>query len=74
MKYHFKYFTDKNGEYHAKGIELKDFQIGADSFEELKQVTQEMLDLYLDEVTNSKLIFPQPSKKNKRKKYNCCKS
>ena len=62
MKYHFKYFIDKNGEYYAEGIELKDCQIGAKTFENLKIIIQDILDLYLNENFDSNII-PSPSKK-----------
>ena len=62
MKYHFKYFIDKNGEYCAEGIELKDCQIGAKTFENLKIIIQDILDLYLNENFDSNII-PSPSKK-----------
>lgn len=62
MNYHFKYFINENGEYYAEGIELKDCQIGAKTFENLKIIIQDILDLYLNENFNSNII-PSPSKK-----------
>ena len=62
MKYHFKYFIDKNGEYYAEGIELKDCQIGAKTFENLKIIIQDILNIYINENFDLKII-PLPSKK-----------
>ncbi len=62
MKYHFKYYTDKNGEYYTEGIELKNYQASANNFENLKIIIQDILDLHFNEYSDSKNIFPPPSK------------
>ena len=61
MKYHFKYFIDANNEYYAEGIELKDCQIGANTFENLKIIIQDILNLCLNENFHSNNI-PSPLK------------
>lgn len=67
MKYHFKYFVDERGGYFAECIELEGCRTEADTIEELNKNIQDVLNLYLDENSNSKTIFPLPQKELKGK-------
>jgi antitoxin HicB len=68
MYYHFKVHKDKKG-YWAECIELKGCHTQADTKEELLKNMQEVLNLYLDEPENSKIVFPLPELSTKSK--NC---
>jgi antitoxin HicB len=59
MYYHFKIHNDPDGLW-AECIELKGCATQADSIEELQENMKEALDLYLDELADSKMIFPLP--------------
>jgi predicted RNase H-like HicB family nuclease len=63
MQYHFKHSISKDGNYYAEGIEIKDCKAEADTLEELKEITKDLLDLYFDEDPDSKIFFPMPLKK-----------
>lgn len=60
MQYHFKVNKEDKG-YWAGCIELEGCHSQGDTLEELKANIEEALNLYLDEPSNSKIIFPQPN-------------
>jgi antitoxin HicB len=62
MVYHFKYFKEKNG-YWAECIELKGCLSEGNTLNELKANLADALNLYLDEPSDSKMIFPLPKEK-----------
>jgi antitoxin HicB len=64
MKYHFKLHKEGKG-YWAECIELKGCVTQADSLIELKDNLKDVLDLYLDEPEDSKVLFPLPKKRVK---------
>lgn len=64
MKYHFKYQKEGN-RYWAKCIELDGCFTQAENLEDLKKNMEEALNLYLDEPSSSRTIFPMPKKKIK---------
>ena len=66
MKYHFLIHKDPDG-YWGEGIELKNCFSQGDSEKELYKNLEEVLNLYLDESSNSKMIFPLPDKETKGK-------
>ena len=66
MKYHFKLRSEETG-YSAKCIELDGCFTQGDSMEELCVNMSEALNLYLDEPSGSKTIFPLPRKNPKGK-------
>ena len=68
MQYHFKYFTNNDGNYYAEGIEVKDCNAEADTLDELKEIIKDLLDLYFDEDPDSEIIFPMPLKKEIKEK------
>ena len=59
MHYHFKIHKEENG-YWAECIELKGCKTEADSIEELNTNMQVVLDLFLSEPADSKMLFPEP--------------
>ena len=59
MQYHFKVYKEDNG-YWASCIELDGCHSQGDSIEELRQNLEQALNLYLDEPSNSGIIFPPP--------------
>ncbi|KQC15075.1 MAG: hypothetical protein APR63_12810 [Desulfuromonas sp. SDB] len=69
MKYHFKIHREKDG-YWAECIEMPGCFTEGDNLSELKKNMEEVLNLYLEEPDNSKVIFPLPEKKiNKNNVY-----
>jgi antitoxin HicB len=62
MLYHFKTHKVTDG-YWAECLELVGCQTQADTHEELHVNMEEVLNLYLSEPQNSKLIFPLPLKR-----------
>ena len=59
MKYHFKIRREGKG-FWAQGIELEGILAQGETKEELERNMHESLNLFLDEPTNSKIIFPLP--------------
>jgi len=59
MFYNFKIHKDKNG-YWAECVELKGCVTQAETYDELLNNMEEVLNLYLDEPADSKIIFPLP--------------
>jgi predicted RNase H-like HicB family nuclease/DNA-binding XRE family transcriptional regulator len=59
MQYHFKVYKEDNG-YWASCIELEGCHSQGDTIEELKKNLEDALNLYLDEPSNSRIVFPQP--------------
>ena len=66
MKYHFKLHKEKGG-YWAECLELKECYTQSTTINELKENMEEALNVYLDEPSHSKTIFPLPDKKLKGK-------
>lgn len=64
MKYHFKIHREGKG-YWAECVELKGCITQADTLAELKDNLKEVLDLYLDEPEDSRVLFPLPKKRVK---------
>ncbi|MGZ3789771.1 MAG: type II toxin-antitoxin system HicB family antitoxin [Bacteriovorax sp.] len=62
MLYHFKIHKESDG-YWAECLELEGCQTQSDTLSELKVSMEEVLNLYLSEPYDSKLIFPLPFKK-----------
>lgn len=62
MKYHFKFYKEKNG-YWGKCMELDGCLSQGDDFDDLKKNLKEALDLYLDEPEDSGLVFPLPKRR-----------
>jgi antitoxin HicB len=62
MLYHFKIHKTTDG-YWAECLELEGCQTQADTREELHNNMEDVLNLYLSEPQNSKLLFPLPFKK-----------
>jgi antitoxin HicB len=62
MKYHFKIHKERLGGYWAEGIELKGCNTQGETESELLYNMEEVLNLYLDEPSDSKMIFPLPKK------------
>ena len=62
MEYHFKIKKESKG-YSAVCVELPGCVTQANSREELESSMKDALNLYLDEPSDSKLIFPLPKKK-----------
>jgi antitoxin HicB len=60
MKYHFKIHKERAGGFWAECLELKGCDTQGDTEEELLYNMEEVLNLYLDEPSDSKLIFPLP--------------
>lgn len=61
MNYHFKVHKETTG-FWAECLELEGCHTQADTLEELKSNMSEVLNLYLSEPENSKVIFPLPDK------------
>jgi len=61
MNYHFKIHDDSDG-FWAQGIELEYCITQGDTKEELMKNLDEVLNLYLDEPADSKMVFPLPEK------------
>jgi antitoxin HicB len=61
MKYHFKIHKEESG-FWAECLELKGCRTQGDTAEELDYNMKEVLNLYLSEPPESKLIFPLPKK------------
>jgi antitoxin HicB len=61
MFYHFKIHKEKKG-YWSECIELKGCNTEADTLDKLYKNMEEVLNLYLNEPENSKIIFPLPQK------------
>jgi len=59
MHYHFRVYKEENG-YWAKCIELQGCQSQGDTIEDLKNNLAESLNLFLDESSNSEVIFIKP--------------
>lgn len=59
MKYHFKIYKEDDG-FWAECIELKGCVTQADTLEELCDNIEEVLNLYLEEPTDSKYLAPLP--------------
>ncbi len=66
MKYNFKIHKEKNG-YWAECIEMPGCVTEGDDLNELKKNMKEVLNLYLEEPDNSKVIFSLPKKKVNKK-------
>ncbi|MCK5535335.1 type II toxin-antitoxin system HicB family antitoxin [bacterium] len=66
MNYHFKVHDDPDG-FWAQGIELEHCITQGDTKEELLKNLDEVLNLYLDEPADSKMVFPLPEKSIKGK-------
>lgn len=66
MKYNFIIHKDSDG-YWGEGVELKNCFSQGNTEKELFENLEEALNLYLDEPSNSKMIFPLPDKKIKEK-------
>jgi antitoxin HicB len=62
MKYHFKIHKESDG-YWAECMELVGCNTEADTLSELETNMEEVLNLYLSEPENSKVLFPLPFKK-----------
>jgi antitoxin HicB len=60
MRYHFKIHKEKPGGYWAECLELKGCQTQAETEKSLVTKMQDVLNLYLDEPLDSKMIFPLP--------------
>lgn len=61
MEYHFKIHKNKDG-YWAQCLELADCATQGDTIEELHKNMEEVLNLFLEEPADSKVIFPLPEK------------
>lgn len=59
MQYHFK-ITKEDVGYSAECVELQGCRTQGDDMKELKENMQDVLDLFLSEPEDSKLIFPKP--------------
>ncbi|MCK5685938.1 type II toxin-antitoxin system HicB family antitoxin [bacterium] len=59
MKYHFKIHNDVDG-YWGEGVELKGCLTQGDTWEELLYNLEEVLNLYLDDPSDSKFVHPFP--------------
>ena len=59
MTYHFIVHTEDNG-FWAESCELSGCVAEANTLLELKKACEESLDLYLEEPTDSKMVFPLP--------------
>lgn len=59
MKYHFRVHKEDGG-FWAECIELDGCVTQADTLDDLKVVTKDALNIYLDEPADSKLYFPLP--------------
>ena len=57
MDYHFKIKKDERGGYTAFCVELEGCHTEGNTMEEVNKNMQEVLDLYLDEPEDSKVIF-----------------
>lgn len=66
MKYHFKVHKEDKG-FWAECIEMSGCVTEGDNLDELKKNMEEVLNLYLEEPDNSKVIFPLPKKKLNKK-------
>lgn len=66
MKYHFKIHREKDG-YWAECIEMPGCVTEGDNLNELKMNMEEVLNLYLEEPDNSRVIFPLPQKNVNKK-------
>jgi antitoxin HicB len=66
MKYHFKVRKDQRSGFWAECLELKGCQTQGETEEELLFNMEEALNLYLDEPSDSKLIFPLPKEQKGR--------
>jgi predicted RNase H-like HicB family nuclease len=62
MKYHFKIHKEGSG-YWAYCLEFEACHTQGSSMEELKKNMEEALNLYLEEPSDSNLLFPAPDKK-----------
>ena len=62
MFYHFKIHKDNDGLW-AECLELEGCQTQADSMDELQENMKEVLNLFLSEPIDSKMIFPMPNLK-----------
>jgi len=67
MFYHFKIHKDNDGLW-AECLELVGCQTQADSIDELQENMKEVLNLFLSEPTDSKMIFPMPIQKKMKTK------
>jgi len=59
MMYHFKIHKEENG-FWAESCELSGCVSQANTLPELKKVCEEALNLYLEEPSDSKMVFPLP--------------
>ena len=59
MMYHFKIHKEENG-FWAESYELSGCVSQADTLPELKRACEEALNLYLEEPTDLKMVFPLP--------------
>jgi len=59
MHYHFRIYKEDSG-YWASCIELNGCHSQGDTLEELNSNLEEVLNLYLNEPSNSKIMFPLP--------------
>jgi len=66
MKYHFKVRKDRPNGFWGECLELKGCQTQGETEEELLFNMEEALNLYLDEPSDSKLIFPLPKEQKGR--------
>jgi len=67
MKYHFTIHEEENG-YWAECCELVGCIAESDSIENLEKECHETLNLYLEEKTDSKIVFPLPNSTLENKK------
>lgn len=67
MLYHFKIHKESDG-YWAECLELEGCQTQSDTLSELKENMQEVLNLYLSEPQDSKVVYPLPFKKTPKTK------
>ena len=67
MKYHFTIHEEENG-YWAECCELVGCIAESDSIENLEKECHETLNLYLEEKTDSKVVFPSPNSTLENKK------
>ena len=66
MRYHFRYHKERNV-YWAKCVELDGCYTQGDTLDDLKQNMEEALNLYLDEPSDSRSVFPLPKQTVKRR-------
>ena len=66
MYYHFKIHKEED-KYWAEGVELENCCTQGDTLEELMYNLKEVLNLYLDEPGDSKIVFPLPDENIKGK-------